>query len=212
MKIAYCEQASKEWFELKAGKIGGTRFGQVISDRKNRLVYDLLNETLMGYCEPDDYISDDMLFGTENEPIARDLYSKESGIEFEQVGCILSDHSDIHLASPDGINQDRGIVLEIKCTQNGAIHLQRFFEGPESDKMPQIINYFAVSDEVKEVHWVSYCPDRTERPLFAKIFRRTDLIKHGRGTATIEEVARIGISQIGETQTELNQKQREFVF
>jgi hypothetical protein len=64
------------------------------------------------------------------------------------------------------------IVIEVKCTMNGAIHMQRHVEGPESSYMPQIKNYFAVSDDVKEVHWVSYCPDRPERELVVKVFHR----------------------------------------
>jgi hypothetical protein len=173
MKIARIKQNSPEWFELRRGKIGGTIFGQVISGRKNALLFDLLNERLSPWIDyTDEYISDDMQFGKDNEPIARELYIKESGIEFGEVGCILSDYSGIHLASPDGLNEPGGIVLEIKCTQNGAKHLKRFFEGVESDHLPQIKNYFAVSDEVKAVHWVSYCPDRFERPLVVYIFTR----------------------------------------
>jgi len=113
-----------------------------------------------------------MQFGIDNEPVAADLYEKQTGIKFKQVGCILSDTSPIHLASPDRLSEDNSIVLEIKCTQNGRIHLQRFWEGVETSHMAQIKNYFAVSEEVKEVHWISYCPDRFERPIIPYIFRR----------------------------------------
>jgi len=171
MKIATMAQRSPEWFELKRGKIGGTNFGQVISGKKNMLIYDLLNERLSSWIDhTDDYVSDDMQFGIDNEPVARELYIKQSGIQFDEVGCILSDFSGIHLASPDGLNQERGIVLEIKCSRNGAKHLKRHFEGVDSEHLPQIKNYFAVSDEVKEVHFVSYCPDRFERPIIVYIF------------------------------------------
>jgi hypothetical protein len=170
MNIQYCEQRSEEWCRLRAGSIGGVRFGQVLSGRKNRLIYDLLNESLNGYAELDDYINDEMQYGLEQEPIACDAYSLQSGIPLEKVGMILSDHSRIHHASPDRINIDRGIVVECKSTQNGSIHLQRFFEGVESEHKPQIQNYFAVSDDVKEVHFISWCPNRPERPLIAWIF------------------------------------------
>lgn len=173
MKILKCEQRSQEWYQARKGKIGGTRLGQVISNRKNKLIYELINEQLSDHVFPDDYISDDMQFGIDNEEIARDLYSELSGISFEQIGMILSDYSGIHMASPDGINMNCGIVLEIKCTINGHIHIQRFFEGVESTHLPQIINYFAVSDEINEVHWVSYCPERTERPLIAFVYERS---------------------------------------
>ena len=173
MKLSHTIQRSPEWHELKRGKIGGTRFGQVISGRKNTLIYELLNEQLSPWMEQEDeFVSDDMQFGIDNEPIAREIYAKQSGIDFAEVGAILSDFSPIHLASPDGVNIEQGIVLEIKCTRNGAKHLKRFFEGVDSEYLPQVKNYFAVSDEVKEVHWVSYCPERFERPLVVLILTR----------------------------------------
>ena len=173
MKLSMLQQGSPEWHELKRGKIGGTRFGQVISGKKNNLIYELLNERLSPWMDFDDqYIDEDMQFGIDNEPVAADLYEKQTGIKFKQVGCILSDTSPIHLASPDRLSEDNSVVLEIKCTQNGRIHLQRFWEGVETSHMAQIKNYFAVSEEVKEVHWISYCPDRFERPIIPYIFRR----------------------------------------
>ena len=172
MKIEYCEQQSPEWFELKRGRIGGTRFQQVISGKKNRLIYDLLDEQLSEFLFPDDYISDDMQFGIDNEPIACDLYADMTGLDLIKVGAIMSDFSDIHLASPDRITSDLKHVVETKCTQDGGIHIQRFFDGPESSYMPQIKNYFAVSDQIESVHWVSYCPSRPERPIVAWVFTR----------------------------------------
>jgi len=174
MKISKVKQRSQEWFQLRKGKISGTRFGMIISGRKNRLIYDLLDETLSEYLFPDDFVSDDMQFGIDNEPVASDLYSKQSGILFEEVGAILSETYPIHMASPDRVNVGRGIVLEVKCTQSRAIQAQRFFEGVESSHVPQIKNYFAVSDDVLEVHWVSYCPFAPERPLVLVVFKRED--------------------------------------
>lgn len=211
MKIEHCEQLSKEWFDLCCGSIGGTRFGQVISDRDNRLVYDLVKEQLDGFVEPDDFVSDDMLFGTENEPIARQLYSDFTGIQFDQVGMIRSVQSAIHHASPDGLSAE-GSVLEIKCTQNGAIHIQRFMNGPESSHMGQIVNYFAVSDEVKEVHWISYCPSRPERPIVAFIYRRESEVKSGRKMTTIGELAMEGRNRIAEIEIEVDAMKTKFLF
>lgn len=178
MKLSNVTQRSPEWYALKKGKIGGTRFGQLISNRENRLEYELIDEALSDFLFPDDYISDEMQFGIDNEPIARELYSKQTGIDFQEYGAILSDYSDIHMASPDGMNN--GEVLEIKCTENGAIHIQRFFNGPEKSMIPQIINYFAVSDEVKRVHWISYCPNRTERTIVRFLFDRSSVIGEDR--------------------------------
>lgn len=215
MKLLNCEQKSPEWWEFKVGKISGTRFGQAISGRKNRLIYDLLNEKLQGYIEQDEYESEDMQFGTENEPIARQLYSERLGVKFEEVGAIISDFSYIHMASPDGITPDRNTVLEIKCTQNGAIHIQRFFDGVESAYMPQIINYFAVSDEVRSVHWISYCPYRTERPLVIHVFTRDTVIEEAtakKPAVTIQDAVIEGRSKIAAIEIELSDMEHRFVF
>ena len=173
MKINYCEQQTPEWFAEKKAKIGGTRFSNVISGKKNRLVYELLNEQLSEWILQDDYIDDDMQFGIDNEDAALALYTAQTGIKVKKVGIIYSDFSNIHLASPDGLSECETIVQEVKCTQNGAIHMQRYFEGVETSYIPQIKNYFTVSDQIKEVHWISYCPYRIERPLIIIKFERS---------------------------------------
>ena len=78
----------------------GTRFGNVISTKKNRLISTLVNEKLNGYCEQDDYVNEDMQSGIDNEPIARQLYIEKSGINFRQVGMIKSDYSKIPPCKP----------------------------------------------------------------------------------------------------------------
>jgi len=201
MKVLTCKQLSHEWWDAKVGSIGGTRYGQVVSTKKNRLIYNLINERLNGNIMQDDYTNDDIEFGNDNEPIARQLYIEKTGIEFKEVGMIKSDYSTMHHASPDGLS-DCGKVLEIKCTPNGEIHIQRFFEGVESGYMPQIMNYFAVSDEVKEVHWISYCPYREERPLIEYVFKASDYADK------IKE-ARMKIAAI---ENEVIKKQNEFIF
>ena len=199
MNILMVEQGSQEWWDAKVGSIGGTRFGNVISTKKNRLISTLVNEKLNGYCEQDDYVNEDMQSGIDNEPIARQLYIEKSGINFRQVGMIKSDYSEIHHASPDGLSDDNSIVLEVKSTSDGSIHMERFWNGVEASYMPQIKNYFAVSDEVKEVHFVSYCPYRPERPLVVIIFKAADFFEE-------TKKARLKVAMIeAEVKTKLEQ-------
>jgi len=208
--ISTVQQRSPEWFELKKGRIGGTRFGQVISNKKNQLLYDLLNERLSDYLFPDEYISEDMQFGIDNEDDAIELYTKQTGIEVIRVGAILSDRSPIHMASPDAMTADERIIQEVKCTQDGVIHIQRFFEGVEDKYMPQIINYFAVSDKTERVDWISYCPARTERPLIIIPFtRQTVLDDKGK---TIQDVVEYGQKKIDEIQHKLDKMFIDYQF
>ena len=202
MKIFKPKQLSPEWWELKVGKISGTRFGQVISKKKNKLVYELMNEVISGQCDMSIFVTDDMQYGIDNEPIALQLYSEQSGIKVDSAGAILSEINSIHMASPDGVNIDNGIVLEVKCTQDGSTHLQRYFEGIDSKYLPQCINYFAVSEKVKEVHFISYCGYRTEKPMFWKVLKREEYLS---------EIA-LGLKNIPEVESELNEKIEQYSF
>jgi hypothetical protein len=168
------KQGTPEWDAMRVGSVGGTSFGSVISGKKNRLVYELANERLNGYKDEDDYQSEEMLFGVEQEPIARQRHSEQSGIEWLECGIIKAEYCSMHHASPDGINKEATDILEIKSTMNGAIHLQRMEEGPEANHLPQIKNYFVVCDTVERVHWVSFCPYRPEKPLVVWVFERSD--------------------------------------
>ena len=211
MNYQKIEQLSPEWWTLKVGKISGTRFGQLISTRENSLIDECLNELLDGYIEPDDYENEDLLFGRENEKAAIDLYEQISGITFaERGGVIISDYSSLSIASPDAVNLDSGIVCEAKCTMHGKTQIKRFRKGIESDKLPQIINYFAQSDDVKEVHWISYCPFRTERPLVSFIFTPNTVIDEKKKT-TIAELVALGRTKLVDFEQELENLKNEFV-
>lgn len=191
MVISECEQRSEEWWRLHIGKVSGSRFSEVISNRKNRLVYHLMDEILSDRFEVDEYINDEIQYGFDNEQVAIELYEKQTGIETYRIGAIISEESKIHIASPDALTKDCKIIQEVKCTMDGSIHIQRIFDGIDSKYMPQCINYFTVSPEVEQVHFISYCGFRPERPLhIIKLFRNdfTKEIEHGkRRVAEIEE-------------------------
>ena len=84
MKHLKIEQKSPEWWAYKVGRVSGTRAGQLISTRENSLIDDMIDEMLDGFVKPNDFQTDEMIFGIENEEKALDLYSKVSGIDFER--------------------------------------------------------------------------------------------------------------------------------
>lgn len=174
MRINKCAQKSPEWWDEKVGKVSGTRFGKLLSSRDNRLKASLVAEIVRGVIIEDGFADAKMQFGTDQEPEARRLYSEVSGIDWQEIGIIYSDFSDIHQASPDGISPEQTRILEIKCTIDDEIHVERFLNGPEAGYKPQIINYFACSDQIQEVHWVSFCPSCEIRPLVYFIFTPND--------------------------------------
>lgn len=177
MSYILIEQGSQDWFVYKAGRIGGTAFGQVLSDRENGLIEELANQILDGYVEPIGYINDDMQFGLDNESEALDKYEKVLGKRLLRGGVMQSDIHKNHMASPDAISEDGEIVVEVKSTRNGSTQLRRYLKGIDNGHKAQVINYFAVSPMVKEVHHVSYCPFRPERELVVTIFTRDTVIE-----------------------------------
>ena len=207
------EQKSSEWWALKAGKVSGTRFGQLISTRENSLIFELVNESLDGYVEQDEYENEDMQFGNENEPIVIDLYEQLTGIKFDRGGVILSDLSEMHMASPDAINLEKGIVLEVKSTMHGKHQIKRFINGIDSEYVSQVVNYFACSDDVKEVHWVSYCPFRKERPLVIYVFTRDSVIKKATSRTkeqTVNDLVILGRAELKTVESEVEKVKQLF--
>ena len=194
MKYLQIEQTSPEWWAYKVGRISGTRVGQLLSTRENSLIDEMIDEILDGEVKHDDFQSEEMLFGIENEGVALDLYSQRYGIDFERGGVLCSDlHENRHMASPDGINIEKGIVAEVKCTMQGKTQIKRFRKGIDSNYLPQVINYFACSEDINEVHWISYCPFRPERDLVVIVFKRNTTIeqketkKNGLEVVTIQD-------------------------
>jgi hypothetical protein len=196
MKISRVDQRSQEWFELKRGRIGGTRFSQVLSNVKNRLIYELLSERIDGLMEEEEeYDSFEMQFGRDNEDMVLEMYTTKTGIKTEKVGAIFSDYVDIHMASPDAVNIELGIVQEVKCTLKPSIQRQRMYEGIDPKHIGQVISYFALSNEIKEVHWISYCPYAKGCELIVHVVKLDTMMKDGT-VLTISEKARTKLLSI----------------
>ena len=120
-------QRSPEWFASKLGRVGASRVSEIMAttksgpsaSRKNYMA-ELLCERLTGkYAE--DYQSPAMLWGIENEPLARAAYEMETGNSVTECGGFPHPTIPMAGASPDGLIGDSG-VLEIKCP-NTATHL-----------------------------------------------------------------------------------------
>lgn len=130
--IENIEQGSSEWFELRLGKVTGSRFKDVMSGgrgsapSKTRYSYmmDLAIERVTNL-KAEQYINDAMQYGTETEPRARAMYELMSGNEVSEVAFI--EHNEMVGVSPDGLIGLNG-MLEIKCP-NTKTQVTRFLEG-----------------------------------------------------------------------------------
>lgn len=127
------EQRSNEWFQARLGKATASRFndlmatgraGQKLAGYKNYKA-ELVAERLTGQ-KYDSFQSKEMMWGTENEPLARLRYSMAARVLAEECGFYTHDKLAAG-ASPDGLVGPDGLV-EIKCP-NTATHIDTLHAG-----------------------------------------------------------------------------------
>lgn len=118
--MSMSEQRSEEWFAERAGKVTGSRVGDVMSRTNSgygasRAAYmtELATQRLTGKMGQS-YQSPAMLRGVELEPKARFVYEMVTGRDVELTGFVPSPTIDSFGASPDGLVGKHGLI-EIKC-------------------------------------------------------------------------------------------------
>lgn len=162
MKVIDFPQGSHEWLAARSGLVTASRISDVIAKIKTgeaaaRRDYrtQLVAEILTGRPQDDGYMSDEMRWGTEQEPFARAAYEVHSSVLVDQVGLVMHPRIDRAAASPDGI-AGRG-VLEIKCPKT-ATHLQYLLDRRAPSKyVPQMMWQLACT-ELDYAHFVSFDP------------------------------------------------------
>jgi len=169
MPIHEVTQGSKEWLELKKGRVTGTRLKEVMGKNSSKLIYELIAER---YENKESYQSSEMSEGVLKEPWAIDKYQEETGQTVREVGFI-SQGDDIGL-SPDGLVGNKKAV-EVKCPS-----LAKHIEYVVQDKLPaeykwQVVHYFLVIEELEELDFISYHPSFPLKELHIVNVKRTDL-------------------------------------
>ena len=127
-------QGTDAWRMARVGKVTASRICDVMATIKTgeaaaRADYraQLVAEILTGTPQDGDFISKDMLYGIEIEPLARAAYEVANGVLIDEVGLV--DHPTIprSAASPDGLIERDGLI-EIKCPKLKT-HLQYIMSG-----------------------------------------------------------------------------------
>jgi exodeoxyribonuclease (lambda-induced) len=174
------EQKSVEWFDIKHGKVGGTRAKELFI-KSDTLFFKLLAEHVEPFDEDtmeEGYQSEAMERGNEYEPQALLELSKYSGFNFLPCGWIQSDNEILGI-SPDGITADFKVMAEVKCPQPIA-HLKMVV----ADEIPleyinQCVHSFTVNDKLETLYFCSYRPECSIKPLFVKTLTRESLVNNG---------------------------------
>lgn len=155
-------QGSDEWLAARCGLLTASEMKliltptlKVANNEKTRAhVYEIAAQRINNYVEPS-YISDDMLRGMSDEPIARALYEQYYDL-VDTCGFITSDDHGCTIGySPDGLVGDDGLI-EIKSRRQNAQ-----FETISTDTVPdeymmQLQTGLLITGR-KWIDFISYC-------------------------------------------------------
>ena len=173
------EQKTSEWFEIKWGKIGGTKAKELFVS-SDTLFYKILVQHIEEFDEDMDegYTSSAMDRGNNLEPQALLELSRYTGHEFVPVGWIQSDHPLLGI-SPDGVTEDLTRSAEIKCPQ-AVNHIKMII----ADTIPheyinQCVHAFTVNPKLEELFFCSYRPECELKPMFVKTMTRDSMVNNG---------------------------------
>ena len=113
MIIYNFEQQSEEWFKVRQLKVTGSKATSIAACEKglDTCILELVADYFSSG-EKDRFSNKHTERGNELEPIARNIYSLETGNEVEQIG--FAEYNEFVGCSPDGLVGDKGMI-EIKC-------------------------------------------------------------------------------------------------
>lgn len=208
MKIITMKQGGPAWLDARCGKATASRSSDIMAilkrggesaDRANYRV-EIATEILTGFAN-ENYVSKDMVRGTELEPLARAAYEFHTDSDVDQVGFV--EHPEIELfgASPDGLVSLNGGV-EFKAPR-ATTHVKWSLAGI----LPEEHVWQCVSGmDCCEREWwdfCSYCPDM---PKHMQLF----IVRLYRNEQQIDAL-RAGVRQfLDEVQQTINDLEKRF--
>lgn len=170
-------QGSPEWIRQRIGYLTASRMAIAMdflksgkeSEARKKLKFDILAERLTD-AAVEHYVTDEMRWGIENEPSARETYEAMSGSLVMPMGFVPHPTIELFGASPDGAVDADGLV-EFKCPKT-TTHIAWMLAGqvPEQHK-PQMLAQLACTRR-QWVDFVSYDPRVPEaQQLFVRRFQ-----------------------------------------
>lgn len=198
--MAEMVQGSPEWLAERVGKLTASRASAVV-DRTakgkptadyERYLMELVAERLTGLSAPH-FVSSEMLWGAEHEPVACAAYEFETDFDTTKIGFVPHPLIPMFGASPDRLVGSRGLV-EFKCPTT-LTHIKTILAGtvPE-DHYPQLDAQLACSPEREWVDFVSYDPRvPDDMRLFRRRVLRADRTEH---IHNLEHEARIFLAEV----------------
>lgn len=161
--IHNAKQGTEEWLQARAGCVTGSRASDVLAKIKTgeaaaRRDYriQLLAERLSGKPQEDGFISKEMQWGNEQEPLARMAYEAATGVIVRETGFIRHNKLPVGCSVDGDIENFTGLV-EFKCPKT-ATHIGWLVDGCLPSKhAPQITHNLWVTG-AKWCDFVSFDP------------------------------------------------------
>lgn len=164
-------QGSEEWLAQRRGLVTASVVGDLITTKTMQpasnetsrgLTALLVAERITGWTDPT-FMSDDMFRGIEDEPRARDIYSKHYA-PVHETGLMIREHNGIQLGySPDGLVGADGL-LEVK-SRRPKIHLAHILaDQVPAENMAQCQAGLLVSGRA----WLDYISYAAGMPMWVK--------------------------------------------
>lgn len=131
-RIGEHEQGSKEWKDARVGSIGASSIHRIMTagtGALDTLREEYRRERALG--EERQFRSRALDWGKKHEPAARATVELATGIDFEETGLVVHDELFYVGASPDGLNVEQRVGLELKCPYRQGNHLKHFEKIPK---------------------------------------------------------------------------------
>ncbi len=207
-------QGTGAWFNDRTGKLTASRMSAAMAflkqsekDKKEnkppeekserrKLKIEILAERLTDNIVPK-YVTNEMLWGKEQEPFAKSAFERQTGLLVNDVGFIPHPKIENCGASPDGICSD-DFLFESKCPTT-ATHITWILndEIPEEHKSQMILQ--AACAQKQGVWFCSFDPRLPEKQqLFIKMFIPTE-----KEIIEVEEAAKIFLEEVEQMFTKL---------
>lgn len=165
-------QGEKEWHRWRATRITATSASVIMDLNPFKDIIELWEE-LLGI-RPPPKLNAKMKRGQDLEPIARNLFIKQTGIDVSPV-CGEHDQEWWMAASFDGLSQDHSIICEIKCPSKKITHEEAINNNIPPYYFAQCQHQLFVSNATKAMY-TSYFPGHTQEIAIVEILPDFDFI------------------------------------
>lgn len=195
------EQRTEEWFNIRLGKVTGSRVADVMARTKTgfsasrtNYMYELLVERMTGKRQ-EGYTNAAMQHGIDFEPVARAAYEGVISGLVHEVGFVSHSALPDFGCSPDGLVGSDGLV-EIKCP-NTAQHVDTMLSGFPSKYQAQVQAQMACTERLW-CDFVSFDPRMpdTHQLVVIKVLRDDEFIEEMEGAIDnfLQELSALRVS------------------